>query len=166
MGVGGDARAMRKVRATDAERMASPASVRRAVADAVGAENVAVNYYELEPGDSFAFGYHSHAGQEEVFYVLDGTATFETDDGEVVVEEGEAVRFAPGERQQGHNRTDDRVVALALGAPKDAPGGSELFRDCPDCGERTPHGLEKTDGGRVAVTTCRECGVETGRYTV
>ena len=156
---------MRKVRTGDVDRVASAASVRRPIADALDAENISINYYELAPGDSFAFGYHSHGRQEELFYLLSGTATFETDDGDVTVESGEALRFAPGERQQGHNRGEERVVALALGAPRDSSGG-DLFRDCPDCGERTPHGLEKRNAARLAITTCKECGAETGRYEV
>jgi len=52
-----------------------------------------------------------------VFYVLSGTATFETEAGEVTVDAGEAIRFVPGEFQQGSNRGDERVVALAPGAP-------------------------------------------------
>ena len=156
---------MDKVRIDDLGRVASAASVRRPIADAVGAENLSLNHYELAPGDSFAFGYHSHEVQEEVFCILSGTATFETEDGDVEVETGEVVRFAPGEHQQGHNRGEERVVALTVGAPRDASGG-DLFRDCSDCGERTSHTLEKSDEARVAVTTCQSCGAETGRYEV
>lgn len=154
---------MRKVRTDDVEQVASAASDRRPIADAIGAEQLSINYYELAPGDSFAFGYHSHGSQEELFYVLSGTATFETENGDVQVGPDEAIRFEPGEHQQGHNRSEERIVALAMGAPRDASGG-DLFRDCPDCGERTPHGLEKRNEARLAITTCKECGAETGRY--
>lgn len=156
---------MRKVEVADVDRVPSPASVRRPLADAMGAEHVAVNYYELEPGESFAFGYHRHEGQEEVFYVIAGTATFETAEGEMEVGPDEALHVAPGEFQQGFNRGDERVVALALGAPKRATGG-EMRRDCPDCGERTRHRFESEDEGRTRLTICLECGAETGRYTV
>lgn len=156
---------MRKISVDEADRVPSPASVRRPLADALGAEHVAINYYELAPGESFAFGYHRHDEQEELFYVLAGTATFETEEGDVAVEAGEVVRFAPGEFQQGWNRGDERVLALALGAPKETVGG-EVRRECPECGERTRHGFESEDGGRTRLTICLDCGAETGRYSV
>ena len=156
---------MRKISVDVPERVPSPASVRRPLADALGAENVAINYYELEPGESFAFGYHKHDEQEEVFYVVSGTATFETEDGEVDVHAGEVIRFPPGEFQQGWNRGDERVVALALGAPKETSGGA-LRRECPDCGERTPHTFGSEDEGRTRLTICLDCEAVTGRYSV
>ena len=156
---------MRKCSVDAVDRVPSAASVRRPIADALGAENVAINYYELAPGDSFAFGYHYHEAQEELFYVLSGTATFETEDGDVEVAAGEVVRFAPGEFQQGWNRGEEPVRALALGAPKETVGG-EVRRECPACDERTRHRFETEDGGRPRLTICIECGAETGRYSV
>jgi uncharacterized cupin superfamily protein len=134
---------------------------RRALADPLDATDVAVNRYALDPGENFSSGLHAHLDQEEIFYVIDGEATFETapapdaDTETHTVESGEVVRFAPGEYQQGRNEGDDRLVALALGAPKestdtrvaqpcpscDSPalafGVSEegMILECPDCGE-------------------------------
>jgi len=156
---------MRKLRVDEADRVPSPASVRRPLADPLGAEHVAINYYELQPGESFAFGYHRHDSQEELFCVLSGTATFETEDGDVDVGAGEVVYFAPGEYQQGWNRGDEPVTAFALGAPKDARGG-EVRRECPECGERTPHRFGSEDDGRTRLTICLECDAVTGRYSV
>ncbi len=45
--------------------------------------------------------------------VQSGTATFESADGDVRVGAGEAIRFAPGEWQRGHNEGDERVGACA-----------------------------------------------------
>lgn len=157
---------MRKIEVADADRVPSPASVRRPLANALGAEYAAINYYELEPGESFAFGYHYHEDQEEVFYILSGTATFETEDGTITVGPNEVLYVAPGEFQQGFNRGEERVVALALGAPKETSGGGEVRRDCPECGERTRHRFGSEDEGRTRLTICRKCGAETGRYSV
>ena len=55
----------------------------------------------------------------EPVYLLEGTATFQTEDGTVEVGADEAVRFAPWEYQEGKNESDDRVRALAMGAPKE-----------------------------------------------
>lgn len=154
---------MEHVRIEDVDSWMSPASAKRPLSNALGAEDVTINHYELAPGESFAFGYHQHEGQEEIFYVLDGTATFETDEGEVRVAQGEAVRFAPGEWQQGTNETDERVVALAIGAPAEM-GETTILRECEDCGERTEQAVQPTDEKDALVTVCQDCGAETGRF--
>ena len=155
---------MEKTAIGDLDDWMGPASVKRSVGSALGAEHLAMNYYELEPGESFAFGYHAHGDQEEMFYVVEGTATFETEEGDVTVGTGEVVRFAPGEFQQGRNETDAPVKALAVGAPSDS-GELTLLRECPDCGERTENEIEPTDDKRALLTRCGECGAETGRFS-
>jgi len=156
---------MEKVTIDEVDSWLSPASAKRPLSRALGAENVTINHYELAPGESFAFGYHSHETQEEVFYVTAGEATFETEDGEVVVGAGELVRFAPGEWQQGRNDGDERVRALALGAPAES-GETTILRACSECGERTPHEVERApDDDAALITVCVDCGAETGRFT-
>jgi uncharacterized cupin superfamily protein len=154
---------MEHVRIEDVDSWMSPASAKRPLSNALGAEGVTINHYELAPGESFAFGYHQHEGQEEIFYVLDGTATFETEDGEVRVAQGEAVRFAPGEWQRGTNETDERVLALAIGAPAEM-GETTILRECEDCGQRTEQAVQPTEDKDALVTVCEDCGAETGRF--
>jgi uncharacterized cupin superfamily protein len=155
---------MERVNAGDVDSWTSPAAAKRPLGRALGAEELALNHYELEPGDAFGFGYHRHPDQEELFYVLEGEATFETEDGDVTVGAGEAVRFAPGEWQLGRNEGEERVVALALGAPADA-SGADIRRECPECGERTPTEIERADEGSGLVTVCQECDAVTGQFS-
>lgn len=155
---------MERVAFDDVENSVRPAAVQKPLTHALGCDDLAVNYYELAPGDSFAFAYHSHAVQEEVFIVLDGTVTFETEEGDVTVGQNEAIRFVPGEFQRGWNRGDERVRALALGAPL-AYEGSEILVDCPVCGERTSHDIVKPDDEPDArAVICMECGGEIQRW--
>lgn len=154
---------METIHIDDVDNRVSSASVQRSLTDPLGTENLALNYYELAPGESFAYGYHSHEAQEEVFVVQEGCVTFETEDGEVSVAAGDAIRFAPGEFQQGINEGAERVVAFAIGAPRES-GELRLFRTCESCGERTPATIERADNGGTRVTVCLECGAETGRY--
>lgn len=154
---------MDKVRIDDVDPQIDSATVYRPVTDAINAANVALNYYELAPGDSFAYGYHMHENQEELFVVQEGRVTFETERGAVVVEAGEIIRFAPGEYQRGVNTGEDRVVALAIGAPREA-GDSEILRECVTCGERMPNTVERVENGRAKITRCLDCGEETGRF--
>jgi uncharacterized cupin superfamily protein len=156
---------MEHVSIEDVERWITPATVMRPLSRGLGSEHVNINYYELEPGDTFGFGYHRHHDQEEVFYLMAGTARFETEDGDVSVSAGELVRFAPGEWQLGRNNGDEIVRALALGAPADAEE-TEILIECPDCSERTHANVERaSDGSDALVTICEECGSETGRYS-
>jgi uncharacterized cupin superfamily protein len=156
---------MEKVRIEERENSVQPAAVMRHLTDPLGLTDLAINYYELEPGDSFAFAYHNHEVQEEVFYVQSGTATFETDNGPVEVGAGEIVRFGREEFQRGWNRGSEPVVALALGAPLEY-GEQVKLRHCEACSERTDTRLQREteDGDEIVVSYCKQCGRENGRW--
>lgn len=154
---------MEKVRIDDIDRRLDVSTLQRPLTDALGATDLALSYYELAPGNSPAYGYHKHDDQEEVFYVQQGEMTFETEDGSVVVAAGEAIRFGPGEYQQGVNTGDERAVLLAAGAPQDG-GGVEILRECEECGERTPTTVELAEDGAAKITRCLDCDAVTGRF--
>ena len=155
---------MKQVSLDEISSWMSPARSKRSLSNALGAEHLAMHHYVLDPGESFGFGYHRHADQEEIFYVLEGTVTFETESGDVTVGAGEAIRFASGEWQQGHNETDEQVVALALGAPADTTE-LDVRRECGNCGERQPVRIGPTDDREALVAICEECGAETVRHS-
>lgn len=155
---------MEHTRLDDIDNWMSPAASKRSLSTALGADHLAVNHYELEPGDAFGFGYHRHADQEELFYVIQGEATFETEAGDVTIGSGEAIRFEPGEWQLGRNDGDDRVVALAIGAPSET-GETDIRRACPDCEERTSVSIEPTDDRSALLARCEQCGTELVRHS-
>lgn len=155
---------MRKVRIRDVAEALDSATVQRPLTNALGAEHVSLNYYELAVGDSFAFGYHSHASQEEIFIITAGEVEFETDDGTITVEAGEAIRFASGDFQQGTNRGTARVKAFVLGAPQET-GETTVFRHCDTCGDRTRNTIRRVDDGSAKITRCLACDTETARFT-
>jgi uncharacterized cupin superfamily protein len=148
---------MERVSVDDLENEPRVADVQKHLTDPLNLSDMAINYYELAPGDSFSGGLHTHMNQEEIFYVIEGEATFETMDDEVTVGAGEVVRFAPGEYQEGKNEGDDRIVALALGAPQEA-GETRVPLPCGECGDADFH---VADVGADGVTlSCPECGNE------
>jgi uncharacterized cupin superfamily protein len=155
---------MQKIAVDDVEPAAPLAEDldQRGLADPLGATDVALNYYALDPGEAFSGGLHAHLDQEELFYVLEGEATFETkpeataESETVTVASGEAIRFAPGEFQQGRNESDERVVALALGAPKETTE-ARVARPCPDCDGDV---LALAGGAEGFVLRCPDCGTE------
>lgn len=139
----------------------------KVLTSALDLEHLALNYFELAPGETPSRGPHAHFDQSETFVVLDGTVTFEvgdpreTEPKSVVATAGEAVRFEPGEYQQAWNRGTERAVLLALGVPRDSED-VDLLRACPSCDALT---TQQFDGdGEALLTVCVDCGTETGRY--
>ena len=89
----------------------------RPLSEPLNATELSINHYELAPGESFAHSSHQHSNQEELFYVQSGTVTFETEHEDLTVDAGEILRVPPETFQLGTNHGDERVTALALGAP-------------------------------------------------
>lgn len=161
------------------ESRMGPGSVRASLTKPLGLANLGANHYELEPGESLAFGVHAHEHQEELFVVRSGAVTFETypdreaavaggTDGEgrgetVVVRAGEVARAASGEFQRGRNEGAARAVVFAVGAPRDA-GELDLLRDCDACEARTAHRIELADDRSAVLAVCEACEGETARY--
>lgn len=157
---------MRKVAIEDVDDQPNPLQVhevRKPVSSALGADHFAMNYFELEPGESFSGGLHTHQDQEEVFYVESGTAAFDVgeDRETVTVDAGEVIRFEPGEFQTGYVRddADESVTGWAFGAPGARHDWDDLesMVHCRDCEEELPHQTATTDEGRFQFT-CTECG--------
>lgn len=157
---------MKKAELSEIQNVPNPLQVhdvRKPISMVLGTTDFAMNYFELEDGDSFSGGIHTHHDQEEVFFIMEGTATFEVGrEGDQVIEVGprEAIRFAPGEYQCGHNRNGETVTGLALGAPGAMHDWDELesIVHCPDCEEETPHGVA-LESGQFDLT-CEVCGYE------
>ena len=138
-------------------------TVRKPISEALDADEAAIVHYELDPGESFSGGLHTHHDQEETFHILDGTATFEVgpDREEITVAAGEVIRFEPGDFQYGYNDSDERVVGLAIAAPGARHDWDQLesLVPCEECGEQTIHSVSLTDDGRIAAR-CTECNNE------
>ena len=148
---------MEKVSIDDVEASAFGSDIdRRGLSDPLGTTDMALNRYRLDPGERFSGGLHAHMDQEEVFVIIEGEATFETMDGEVTVDEGEVIRFAPGEFQSGKNDSDGEVVAFAMGAPRDSED-VRVPQDCPECGNDNMRAIPADDGFDLQ---CPECGEE------
>lgn len=128
---------------------------RRGLTEELNASDLAINYYRLDPEQSLSGGMHAHMDQEEVFYVVDGTVTFETPDGEHAVGPDEAIRFAPGEYQTSANRTDDEAVVIALGAPQESTD-VRVPMECRECGDSDSLQFVMTSDGQHL--ECPECG--------
>lgn len=155
---------MEKEPITNMEPYCSAATTYKSIDAALGAENVTVRYYEFDPGDSFLFGgYNRRESREEIFVIQQGTLTFETENGDIEVEAGEAARVPPGEWKGATNEGTERAVALVAGAPPDHD--TTILRECPECGERTPQDFEMTEARDMLMTYCEKCGTETAQLS-
>lgn len=139
----------------------------RALTDELGATDLALNRYDVDPGGMVSGGYHTHHDQEEVLVVVSGTVTVVVEDGDVAVGAGEAVRFPRGEFHHAYNDSDEPAVVLAVGAPSYS-SEVESLRACPACGETVYHRRPSVlgsddDAGRIPPVECPRCGGETRR---
>lgn len=136
---------------------------RRVLSDPLDTADVAITHYYLDPGERLSGGLHAHLDQEEAFYVISGTLTFDSREEPLeetkTVEVGpdEAVRFAPGEYQTGYNDGDESVEVLGFGAPKGS-GEVRVPGPCGDCGAET---LKLDFGTGQNSMVCLDCGAET-----
>ena len=93
---------------------------RKKLAAAAGADDLGASLYELPPGKS-SWPYHYHAANAEAVYVLDGTGTLRTPDGETRVEPGDYCAFpasADGAHRL-HNDSDEPLRYLAVSTMRD-----------------------------------------------
>lgn len=94
---------------------------KRPLGDCFGLTNFGVNLTRLAPGGESAL-LHRHSRQDEFVYVLEGTPTLVTDEGEVQLSPGMCAGFpAGGVAHHLVNRTRADVVYLEIGdrAPGD-----------------------------------------------
>lgn len=53
------------------------------------------NFVEVEPG-KYAYGYHYHEENEEVFYIISGEASVKTEKGDIHLKQGDIICFPTG----------------------------------------------------------------------
>jgi uncharacterized cupin superfamily protein len=88
---------------------------KRQLGDVFGLKNFGVNLTRLLPGGESAL-LHRHSKQDEFIYILEGTPTLVTDQGEILLRPGMCAGFpAMGAAHQLVNRTDASVLYLEIG---------------------------------------------------
>jgi uncharacterized cupin superfamily protein len=97
-----------------ASRMAG--RIKRPLGDRFGLTNFGVNLTTLAPGSVSSLR-HAHSRQDELVYILEGSPTLVTNEGETVLAPGMAAGFRRGTGNAHHliNRTDQDVVYLEVG---------------------------------------------------
>ncbi|MDJ1433029.1 cupin domain-containing protein [Halostagnicola sp. A-GB9-2] len=80
-------------------------------------DEIGLSVLELEPGVSGKAHDETHTGQEEVYYVVEGTVTVDLDDESVTLEADEALRIETEVERQIHNESDEATKLVLVGAP-------------------------------------------------
>lgn len=97
---------------------------KRQLGDVFGLKNFGVNLTRLSPGGESAL-LHRHSKQDEFIYILEGTPTLITDQGEVLLSPGMCAGFpAQGIAHQLINRSDRDVLVLEVGDRTPGDAGS------------------------------------------
>jgi len=150
-------------------------TTRRPLSRAIEEMGFATTYFELDAGEAFSGGLHTHHDQEELFYVLEGVATFEVREQpggrseSIDVNASEAIHFGREDvYQTGGNESEKPVVGIAIGVPgaRHDWEGVEAVLDCGECGQETAHSIvpageaTRMPDAEEIVVTCRECGTE------
>lgn len=89
---------------------------KRALGEVFGLSNFGVNLTRLAPGSCSALR-HFHSKQDEFVYILEGSPTLITDEGETLLSPGMCAGFKAGS-QNGHhlvNQTQNDVLYLEIG---------------------------------------------------
>lgn len=101
---------------------------KRPLGDVFGLTNFGVNLTRLLPGAVSSLR-HAHSKQDEFIYILHGSPTLVTDEGETPLSPGMCAGFKAGTGNGHHltNRTEEDVVYLEIGDR--TPGDSGVYPD-------------------------------------
>jgi len=101
---------------------------KRPLGDLFGLTNFGVNLTRLSPSAVSALR-HAHSKQDELIYILRGTPTLITDEGEILLSPGMCAGFKAGSGNGHHlmNRTNEEVVYLEIGDR--TPGDEVTYPD-------------------------------------
>lgn len=95
----------------------------RSLGDAVGLRDFGVHLLTLAAG-AWSSQRHWHSHEDELIYVLEGTPTLVTDEGETLLEPGDFAGFRAGS-QNGHhvvNEAEEPAKLLVVGSRKPEDG--------------------------------------------
>lgn len=84
--------------------------------DELDCENLGITVIDAEPGWEGLEHDHADEGQEEVYLLVEGSATIEVDNEVIQMEEGDAVRVSANAERKITN-SDEQTKIVAVGAP-------------------------------------------------
>ena len=105
-------------RTTDAESvLPEDAGAMHFLKEPLASDHLGFTVLELEPGVEGLEHDEADSGQEEIYYVVEGSVTVEVEDESVSLGAAEAIRIDPGTVRQIRNDGDERATLVLAGAP-------------------------------------------------
>lgn len=94
--------------------------LRQSITEELDLSTLAAATYTVSPGEQLARSYHYHEQREELFYVLEGTLTVETPEGDRSVPEGTVFVAKPKSPHRPYNpdTASEPARVLGIGAPR------------------------------------------------
>jgi uncharacterized cupin superfamily protein len=86
----------------------------------LGIRSFGINIVELAHGEAIPEHHELDRGQEEIFYVIDGTPTITIDNADHALEPGAFVRLAPEPMRTVRNDGDGVARVMIVSAPTDS----------------------------------------------
>ena len=105
--------------------------VMRMLSGPLESEQVAITHREMPPGSGGKGGYgHRHQTQEEIYFVVSGALEFKLDDEVLELQEGTAIRIAPGVvRSVWNGGTEDAELIIVSTRIADPREDAEMIED-------------------------------------
>lgn len=94
----------------------------------IGARKLGYQLMEVPPGN-LAVPLHGHTGEEELYVILQGTATVRLPHGEYPVRKGDFIAFPVGERAAHQLRNDGNETCILLALANTEPGECAFYPD-------------------------------------
>lgn len=85
--------------------------------ESLEANTIGLTVLELEPGGTGKEHDESESGQEEIYYVVEGSVEVSVGAKTVALGPDEAIRLDPSETRKIHNTGDERARLVLVGAP-------------------------------------------------
>jgi uncharacterized cupin superfamily protein/glyoxylase-like metal-dependent hydrolase (beta-lactamase superfamily II) len=94
----------------------------------IGARKLGYQLIEVDPG-CIATPLHAHYCEEELYYVLEGSATLRLPRGEFPVRQGDFIAFPAGEQSAHSIKNDSQARCVLLALSNIDPGDSAIYPD-------------------------------------
>ena len=101
---------------------------KRKLGDFFGLKNFGVNLTRLAPGAVSALR-HAHSRQDEFIYILQGSPTLVTDEGQTQLQPGMCAGFPAGTENGHHLRNETQELVVYLEVGDRSPGDQAIYPD-------------------------------------
>ena len=124
----------------------------------IGLTRLGASYFEVRPGEA-AFPYHTHYGEDELIYVIEGEGTYRFGGASYAVKAGDMIAGPAGGLEHARQLTNTGTGTLKYFCVSDLP--TVNVGELPEVGEyvinvRGPDGTQRTPTIRLPIPGAKE----------